>query len=229
MHIIPVIDVLNGTVVHAKQGNRKDYAPLQSSLCKSADIFDVIDAFGKHFKPNCIYIADLNAITRQHSNSDLLNAVLTAYPGITFWVDAGYPLPNADFLNFSNFVPVLGSESFQEDTVDELKQFGNAYILSLDFSVTGEIGAKSVFTQTELWPKRIIIMSLAKVGSNLGPDVDRLQIYCKHYPEYNFIAAGGVRGTQDLDDLIKVGVDFVLVATALHNGQIKPNKINKVS
>ncbi len=225
MHIIPVIDIKDGIVFHAKHGNRDDYAPLQSALCKSADVFDVIDVFCQQFKPDCIYLADLNAITRQCNNADLVKAVLTAYPKITFWVDAGYPLPDAAFLDFANFVPVLGSESFQDDTIDGLKQFGKDFILSLDFFATGEMGATSLFSMPALWPEKIIIMSLPKVGSNLGPDLARLQAYRQRHPEHTFIAAGGVRHAQDLENLAQLGIDAALIATALHNGQIQPDEI----
>jgi len=37
MFIIPVIDLLNGKVVHAKYGNRAQYQPLQSPLVDSCE------------------------------------------------------------------------------------------------------------------------------------------------------------------------------------------------
>ena len=226
MRIIPVIDIKDGIVVHAKHGNRDDYAPLQSTLCQSADVIAVIDVFCQQFTPDCIYLADLNAITRQCSNADLIKAVLSAYPALTFWVDAGYPLPDEAVLDFVNFTPVLGSESFHNDMLDELRTFGKAYILSLDYSAAGELGATSLFSMPALWPEQIIIMSLPNVGSNLGPDLARLQAYRQRYPEHTFIAAGGVRHAQDLENLAQLGIDTALIATALHNGQIQPNEIN---
>ena len=171
MQIIPVIDLKNGFVVHAKQGNRNDYAPLKSKLCKSADIFDVVDAFWSLFQSTVIYIADLDAITRSGNNTALLNSVLSAFPQIAFWVDGGFPLHNNGLPQLSNYLPVLGSESFQDETLFEIKKFKQSFILSLDYSVTGELGSKvRCFPSRSLWPENIIIMSLAKVGSNQGPD-----------------------------------------------------------
>jgi phosphoribosylformimino-5-aminoimidazole carboxamide ribotide isomerase len=179
MQIIPVIDLKNGVVVHAKLGNRDDYAPLKSELCKSSDIFDVIDAFLIRFHFPIIYIADLNAITRQSNNAALLGAVLAAFPHVWFWIDSGYPLCNDEFQQRTNYCPILGSESFQDENISEIKAFENNFILSLDYSVTGDLGAKALFSKQELWPENIIMMSLPRVGSNQGPDLDRLSTYRK--------------------------------------------------
>jgi len=43
MKIIPVIDLKDGVVVHAKQGHREHYQPINTDLCKSSDIFQVIE------------------------------------------------------------------------------------------------------------------------------------------------------------------------------------------
>ena len=225
MEIIPVIDLKNGSVVHAKQGNRDDYQPLKSELCPSADIYTVVQTFVNIYKFKTIYIADLNAITGQQSHAALIDTVLNMFPQVTFWLDVGYPLANRNLLTRTNFVAVLGSESFRDDTLAKLKSFGNAYILSLDFSIAGELGAKSLFKKTELWPERIIIMTLPRVGSNLGPDVEKLQYYRNLYPKKTIIAAGGVRNYNDLQELTEIGVDHALIATALHNGQLSPQDI----
>jgi phosphoribosylformimino-5-aminoimidazole carboxamide ribotide isomerase len=224
MQIIPVIDLSNGIVVHAKQGNRELYAPLQSGLCKSSDIFDIISAILALFNFPVIYIADLNAITRQGDNAVLIMQVLTAYPQTMFWVDSGYPL-NSNFQQHLNFLPILGSESFDDENIAGIKAFNNRFILSLDHSAKGELGAKALFSSHYMWPENIIIMSLPKVGSGLGPDLDKLSAYCKQYPRYNFIAAGGIRDMQDLGRLINIGIKQALVATALHNGTINADDI----
>ncbi len=220
MQIIPVIDLKDGIVVHAKQGNRDDYAALESKICKSSDIFDVINAFSSLFRSPIIYIADLNAITGQGNHVILLNDVLTAFPNIVFWIDSGYPLPNKDILQLTNYLPVLGSESFTDENTFEIKHFDHNFILSLDYALTGELGAKSLFRNAELWPKHLIIMSLPKVGSNQGPDIERLAYFLQHFPQHSFIAAGGIRNRKDLKKLEKIGIQQALLATALHNGQI---------
>lgn len=225
MQIIPVIDLKNGIVVHAKHGNRDDYAALQSNICKSADIFDVVESFWELFRFPTLYIADLNAIIHQGNNAGLLGEILSSFPYIKFLIDGGYPLCNGAFQQLPNYIPVLGSESFNDDNIDELSAFGGHFILSLDYSSTGEMGAKSLFANQELWPDNIIIMNLPKVGSNAGPDLQRLNHFSKQYPGYNFIAAGGIRDKHDLTALSKAGIRQALVATALHNGNIGPAEL----
>jgi phosphoribosylformimino-5-aminoimidazole carboxamide ribotide isomerase len=228
MQIIPVIDLKNGIVVHAKLGNRDDYAPLKSEICNSSDIFDAINAFSSRFGVSIIYIADLNSITRLGDNASLLDDVLTAFPHLLFWVDSGYPLCDANLQKHKNFFPVLGSESFQDDNTAEIAQFGNRFILSLDYSATGEMGAKTLFSKQKLWPENIIIMSLPRVGSTLGPDFDSLSTYRKRYPQQKIIAAGGIRDNEDLIKLAHIGITKALVATALHNGKISPDDIARL-
>jgi len=66
---------------------------------------------------------------------------------------------------------------------------------------------------------------LPRVGSNQGPDLDRLSAYRKHYPQQKIIAAGGIRDKEDLRTLGQIGIRQALVATALHNGKISPDDI----
>lgn len=225
MQIIPVIDLKQGLVVHAKQGQRDDYQPIKSKLCQSSDIFDIFNAFLTLSRFSSFYIADLDAITRQGDNGNLIYKVLRYFPDILFWVDSGYPLYGNKFRQLTNYLPILGSESLQDNNTDEIKSFNNHFILSLDYSKTGEMGARSLFSNEMLWPERVIIMNLPRVGSNLGPDTDQLKAYCKQYPKKKIIAAGGIRNCTDLKELHRIGVNHALVATALHNGNLSAEEV----
>ena len=90
MKIIPVIDLKDGVVVHAQQGKREHYQPINTDLCQSSDIYQVIEAFLGVYDFDTIYIADLNAITDQGDHDHLITEVLTRFPHITFWIDRGY-------------------------------------------------------------------------------------------------------------------------------------------
>ena len=219
MHIIPVLDLKNGLVVHAKQGNREHYQPICSKLCPSADIFAVIDAFLSLADFTAFYIADLDAITGQGGHDALIADVLHSYPHLQFWVDKGYQQA-ANLAISDNYLPVLGSESFDDANIGELEQFAQRYILSLDYSASGKLGATRLFDEPSLWPQRIIIMTLTQVGSGKGPDLAKLRHYVQNYPGYNFIAAGGIRNMDDLNILSNLGIKHVLLASALHSGAI---------
>jgi phosphoribosylformimino-5-aminoimidazole carboxamide ribotide isomerase len=225
MKIIPVIDLKNGVVVHARQGNREHYEPINTDLCKSSDIFQVIEAFLNVYAFDSFYIADLNAITHQGNHDLLIADVLVRYPQIIFWIDKGYQEYEEGVPTASNALPVLGSESYRNDTLAEIKAYKHNFILSLDFSNANALGPDSLFSSPSFWPKNIIIMTLDRVGSNHGPDLNKLTEFCRQYPDKNFIAAGGIRNKQDCVLLSKAGIHQALVASALHSRTIKSEDI----
>ncbi len=214
--VIPVIDLKNGVVVHAKYGERENYQPIKSVLTTKADIYSVLEGFLKLHAFDTFYIADLDAITEQGNQNDLIEQVLNDFSKITFWVDAGYQ-KTRNFL--PNYLPVLGSECFTDDNFFELAHFQKRFVLSLDFGKNGEkLGAQKFFTQTEVWSENVIVMTLNRVGSSNGVALDLLEEFKQNYPKTNFIAAGGVQNKQDLMQLQKVGIRNVLAASALHSG-----------
>jgi len=227
MKIIPVIDLKDGVVVHALQGNRERYLPINTDLCKSSDIVRVIEAFLGVYRFDSFYIADLNAITGQGNNNHLIADVLARFPQITFWIDKGYQKYDEGTQLADNVLPVLGSESYRNETVPEIKAYKNNFILSLDYSNENALGAESLFSDCTLWPDTIIIMTLERVGSNHGPDLNKSAEFCKRHPDKNFIAAGGIRNIQDCVLLNKAGIHQALVASALHSRAIKSEDIEK--
>lgn len=220
MKIIPVIDLKDNVVVHARQGDREHYQPINTKLCESPDIYQVIKAFLGVYDFDTFYIADLNAITRQGNHDHLINDVLACFPQIMFWVDSGYQPYIKDAKRPGNYLPVLGSESYNDETIFEINSFNNNFILSLDYSASETLGAKNIFYDQALWPDTIIIMTLNRVGSNQGPDLNKLKKFCGQYPHKNFAAAGGVRHSADLQALKQAGIQQVLIASALHSGAI---------
>lgn len=225
MKIIPVIDLKNNLVVHAKLGDRENYQPINTPLCASADVYRVIEAFLSVHEFDTFYIADLNAITRCGDHNRLIAQVVATFPKLRFWVDKGHQPYSASAGAPENSYPVLGSECYQDNNVAELKDFNNRFILSLDYSGTAPLGAPKLFSGDEFWPEQIIIMTLARVGSHSGPDIEKLKCYLQHYPGKNFIAAGGIRHTNDLQMLMDIGIKQALLASALHSGAIQGEDI----
>ena len=74
------------------------------------------------------------------------------------------------------------------------------------------------------------MLDLARVG--VGAGVGTVEL-CQHlkraHPDVEITAGGGVRGMADVLHLEKVGVDRVLVASALHDGRITPGDVRKLS
>ena len=95
-------------------------------------------------------------------------------------------------------------------------------ILSLDFFGDGFRGPPSLLDQPDLWPQRVIVMTLASVGAAAGPDFARLEEIKRKAGNRSVIAAGGVRDEADIRALSSLGIAAALVATSLHNGTLTP-------
>jgi phosphoribosylformimino-5-aminoimidazole carboxamide ribotide isomerase len=92
--------------------------------------------------------------------------------------------------------------------------------LSLDFRAEGFQGPPGLDTEVQFWPETLIVMTLARVGSGEGPDLERLAAIRERAGERRIFAAGGVRNARDLHALADLGIDGVLAATCLHNGSV---------
>jgi phosphoribosylformimino-5-aminoimidazole carboxamide ribotide isomerase len=227
MEIIPVIDIMGGLAVHAKEGRRERYRPLQSALCSTAEPEAVIRGLLAFHPFKRIYMADLDALMGKAPQTDLAIDLTRRFPDIEFWMDRGLP-SDGDipfFQTGSNVRAVIGSESLSEKSLALLTRLERDFILSLDFLGDRLLGAASLLDSPELWPERVILMSLAHVGSTAGPDFHRLASFNLKHPDRRFIVAGGVRNGHDLRRLKTMGAAGVLVASALHSGAVNPRLI----
>jgi len=229
MQLIPVIDIKKGRAVHAKLGLREHYRPLNTPLCPTNEIIQVINCFLTLYDFKIIYLADLDAITGMANNQKLIKKIVQLYPNITFWVDSGHQQQPISLSIFDNYQMVLGSESYTDNNLNYLKIFDKNFILSLDFSAQGNpLGSEKLFNRQDLWPSQIILMMLARVGSTQGVDLDKLIYYQQLNPQVEFIASGGIRSIDDVFALKRIGIKKVLCATALHNKMISSTEIQKL-
>jgi len=227
MEIIPVIDVRQNQVVHAVKGQRQNYRPLQTCLCDSHSADDIVQAFIDTYPFKTIYIADLDAIQGTSNNEHLIEQLLNKFQSVSFWVDQG--ISSAIELKIqSRRQHVIGSETnISPETLNELFTSSLEIILSLDFQTKTFLGHQDLLEKTDLWPERIIIMSLSHVGSNNGPDYKLISDIQKIAGDRKIYVAGGVRHEDDLQTLNDMGIDGVLIATALHTQQIKADTLLK--
>jgi phosphoribosylformimino-5-aminoimidazole carboxamide ribotide isomerase len=101
-------------------------------------------------------------------------------------------------------------------------------ILSLDFRGDVFQGPQAILDDPELWPAHLIIMTLARVGSDAGPDFARLTAIKNRAEGRAIYAAGGLRDAQDLRLLQAAGVRGVLVASALHDGRLNASNLRTI-
>ena len=228
-----MIDLLNGTVVHAQQGQRQHYQPIQSVLSASSDVFSIVGGLLKLYPFRTIYIADIDAITNDGNHFEQIELLSGLYPQVNWWVDNGVHNINARILYApqANIRVVLGSENIH--TLQDYRAISYAYqsrhVLSLDMLNDKELGAAELHNTGLYWPDDAICMTLNNVGSNAGPDLARLQALIQlnlmRKKPANLFAAGGVANIEDLQALTNLGLAGVLVATALHNGSINTNDL----
>jgi phosphoribosylformimino-5-aminoimidazole carboxamide ribotide isomerase len=115
---------------------------------------------------------------------------------------------------------VLGSESLA-DVASAARLADDARIvLSLDFRGPHLQGPAALLETVPAWPRRVIAMTLDRVGSHAGPDLERLRVLKDLAGRREVYAAGGVRDAADLRALAQASVAGALIATALHDGRI---------
>jgi phosphoribosylformimino-5-aminoimidazole carboxamide ribotide isomerase len=223
MDIIPVIDLKGGVVVRAERGVRQSYAPIKTRLAPSSRPADVVAGFLSLYNFQTIYVADLDAIEKRGSHQNDIFALEAAFPNVAFWIDAGVGDQEAAdiLLATSRSALVLGSENLPDLALCAAQAENPRVLLSLDFRGETFQGPAALLHDPSSWPGRVIVMTLARVGSNEGPDLARLEdIVAKAGPARSIYAAGGLRGSGDLDALSRIGVRGVLVASALHDGRL---------
>lgn len=229
MNIVPVIDLMDGQVVHAKHGDRKNYQPIRSTLCNSSAPDKIVSSLMRLYPFKQLYIADINAIQGKGDHLDSINQIREQHPQIEIWLDAGISQATiAEKWLSMGVSPVLGSESIA--TISDYHaidhKLANQHVLSLDWLDNRFLGPPELIEDTECWPEIIIAMTLNKVGSDSGPDILRLhQLQAKHQKAY---AAGGIRHAEDLKTLASMGIAGALVASSLHSGILSNREIERI-
>ena len=229
MDVIPVLDLRGGIVVRARMGQRDRYRPLESPLAPTSDPIDVMQGLYSVYPFKTFYLADLDAIMGTGNNEAVLRRLKAEFPAAVFWVDNGVAdLPSAQrWLDADLGHLVVGSES-QQDTalVQHLVQHDRV-ILSLDFRDQAFQGPLALLREVASWPRRLIVMTLARVGSGAGPDFDRLCAIRDIAANRRIYAAGGVRDRADLVALKRAGIAGALVATSLHDGCLRGSDLEE--
>ncbi|MFO0937043.1 MAG: HisA/HisF-related TIM barrel protein [Gemmataceae bacterium] len=231
LKIVPVLDVMNGVVVHAVAGRRSEYRPIISQLTTSTDPGDVLRALIDATGSDCAYLADLDAITGKTTASPAVwKLVERISTPLTLWLDAGirttsdlesWPVSNDPSVRV---IPVFGTESLKEwDVIPAAKErFGNA-IVSLDFVdgrlLTGLIDAEGmeiVSRVKSLGVNQFIVLDLSAVGTGQERTSKICRQLLEQFPDLALYPGGGIQNRRDLERFQSLGVFGVLVASALH-------------
>jgi phosphoribosylformimino-5-aminoimidazole carboxamide ribotide isomerase len=232
--VIPVIDLKDGVVVHARAGKqahagkRAEYRPLATPFGVPHDAVAIARALlAITFSPT-LYVADLDAILGQGNNLDLCRELAEAFPETALWVDAGFSdVSDCAVWRQLGVTLVVGSESIPSlEAWDKIREsFGEGVVLSLDFDEEGLCGPPELLADPILWPDRVILMSLGRVGAEQGPDLVRLHSALAFAGHRAVFSAGGIANFGDIEQVADIGARGVLAATALHAGTVTQKEI----
>ena len=222
MQAIPVIDLMGGEVVRARMGDRASYRPLQSPLSPTSDPIAVVRGLLAVHPFPTLYVADLDAIQRNGDNFPALRHIRAEFPALQMWVDNGAADAAAieALISADLGAPVIGSESQRDSKLVAQRRDSRQVVLSLDFRGDAFQGPHEILAEPALWPQRVIVMTLARVGSGAGPDLKRLAAIRSIAGGREIYAAGGVRDTADLSALKAAGAAGALIASALHERRV---------
>lgn len=217
-----------GRVVRAVRGERSAYRPVHSVLCPGSEPVAVARSLLDHTAATTLYVADLDALTGGAAQGPALAALLAALPQTSIWLDAGFRAP-ADFAALAaglgpaaaRLVPVFASETLPgPEAARECLADPARAILSLDRRGDSPLDPADCWGHSSWWPQRLIVMTLDRVGSGAGPDLDTLAAVRRRAPAATLIGAGGIRGESDLQAAAAADAAAWLVASALHDGRL---------
>jgi len=233
MRIVPVLDLKGGVVVHARRGQRAEYAPLRSPLVDGCEPVAVARALCAVCRTSSLYVADLDALAGEPADVATLTALATVADP---WVDAAATTPEraAELARAGVARNVVGTESLGADAPDEDSRTGAVprRVLSIDLrderlisprpELAGREAVAAAPLATALGVRELLVIDLLRVGSGSGPPLHAVEQLAEVLPGVAIYAGGGVRHDADLRALESAGASGALVATALHKGRITP-------
>jgi phosphoribosylformimino-5-aminoimidazole carboxamide ribotide isomerase len=230
MRVVGVIDLKDGTAVHAVRGERERYRPVRG--VDEGNPLSLARAFRSELGLDELYVADLDAIGGAGEHSSTIAALASE---ARVMVDAGVSEPELAraLLDLGADRVVVGTETLTgPEALDRLlaELPEGAVVLSADLrdgralsphpqlADLPALDAVARLHRTGL--REVIVLDLSRVGSGAGPDVGPIAEIHAAFPELELFAGGGVRDVDDLRALGDAGAAGALVATALHRGVI---------
>ena len=247
MKLIGVIDLAGGRAVHARRGVRARYAPVGVAAgCPiDGDPIALARAYVDRLGLTELYAADLDAIVAEPQTQEpgasadslthetLIASLATVAP---LWLDAAISSPTRarQALALGATRAVVGLETLEsfDDLSAICAALGNTPVaFSLDLRDGVPIAPRLDIPSNQLddlaaravdaGVSAVIVLDLARVGEERGPDVPVVARVRASSPGTTLIAGGGIRGLADLVRLAEVGCDGALVATALRDGRLR--------
>jgi phosphoribosylformimino-5-aminoimidazole carboxamide ribotide isomerase len=226
MRVIGVLDLRDGKAVHARAGQRANYAPVRNVAGRAIEAGDAL-ALARWYVDlgvGELYVADLDAIERRSPQRALIENL--AGLGVPLWLDAGVSSVAAarDALQLGARQVVVGLETLTTfEALDEIcAGIGGSHVaFSLDLRDGRPLAGDGLIEGTDPAVRLAQRAAAAGVGAIIVLDLALIGRIRGAAPGVALLAGGGVRDGADLSGLSDAGCDGALVATALMSGRLK--------
>lgn len=238
--ILPVLDLRQGQVVRGIGGRRDAYRPVESCFARGSAPGLIAEKFVRTFGFSDVYVADLDAICDGRPDESSLQEITAA--GLEVWLDAGIGTLAAWQKGYGARKDqgvarwIIGLETLEswwewERLVAEVGP--ERLVFSLDLQNGQPKSARPDFRDRAaheiarqahaLGATQILLLDLAAVGTGQGVATDGLlQELLADMPSLSFLTGGGIQAAEEVTRQQDLGAQRVLVASALHTGQIMP-------
>lgn len=242
MKLVPVLDLKDGSAVHARRGNRTQYQPVESRIAPGASDPVALGLALREIGFHSVYIADLDAIAGTGNHLPVIRQLARA-TGLRVWLDAGVRV-GRDAIGLlaepGVWAVVCGSETLAG--IAELRPVLSAVgpdrlLFSLD--LRGGQVLTTAPTLATARPGEILrqafqagitqglAIELGAVGAESGPDLSLARTAAAELPGFSLYIGGGVRGEADLMALQAAWAAGALIATCLHTGALTPEEVRR--
>lgn len=237
MRVIGVLDILGGVVVRGQGGHRELYRPMVSTLLESVDPMAVARRFRDLLGIEELYLADLDAIMGGEASHRLYGEL--SDDGFVVWIDAGLKRSRdaEHWMGPPGVGCVAGLETLESpaELRELVERWGTQAVV---FSLDVRAGAPC---SSSRWPTcvneivdvaaragvtKCLYLDLERVGNDEGvAGIDLVHPLRARTPAIECWLGGGARSAAELHRLREHGVQAVLVASALHDGNITPAQL----
>jgi phosphoribosylformimino-5-aminoimidazole carboxamide ribotide isomerase len=242
MEVIGVLDLRRGQAVHAVAGDRERYVPARMDAHPNVvpgDALAIAGAYIRTLGVTELYVADLDAIVHRTPQETLVREL--AGLGLPLWLDAGIASDSdaRAAVDCGARRLVVGTETLTTFAVLKAicAEVGRERVVfSLDLRNREPITPSAdlatlqledlVIRAADAGIGSVIVLDLARVGTQAGPDFEVIERVRAAVPRARLIAGGGVRGRDDLASLKHAGCYAALVGTALLNGRLTAHDIH---
>ncbi len=227
MKIVPVLDIKDIAVVQAISGQRELYRPLWNSKIIANPNIELSLVTLRNLGFREIYIADIDSIEDKQSLDIVRNLIHILDIFDKVLIDIGRR--GLEFYNqYTNIIPVIGTEyididetylldgkTISLDMYGKYVKFRNTY---LDY-----VDTLRILHRERIRLERVLVLDLERVGTLSGIELDKIREISnrlKMIDVNEVYYGGGIRDVEDIYELCRLGIDGVIVGTALHLGKI---------